>query len=242
VNRWGKEKFSAFEEHIRAGLRAQGFGEISDDWYESPIFWFANANSLVGDGDLVTFVGNCQEMDYELEIGIVIGKQGVDLDPKEAEAHIAGYCILNDWSARDLQRDEMHLAPIGPAKGKDFATGLGPWLVTPDELADKRKGQAYDLVMTASVNGKEYSRGNFSDIYWSPGQLLSYASRGAPLYPGDVLGTGTCGTGCLLELTSTHGVEKFPWLQPGDQVTLEIERLGSLSNPVDRGPLPKALK
>jgi 2-keto-4-pentenoate hydratase/2-oxohepta-3-ene-1,7-dioic acid hydratase in catechol pathway len=233
--------FSAFEEHCRNGLKALG-RDVSADWYEIPVFYFANPNSVLGQGDPVTAPGNTLRLDYELEIGIVIGKEGINLTPDEAEAHIAGYCVMNDWSARDLQNREMQLVPIGPAKGKDFANGFGPWLVTPDELADKRAGTAYDLTMTASVNGNRYSVGNFSDIYWTPGQLLAYASRGARLVPGDIIGTGTCGSGCILELSALHGEDTYPWLLPGDEVTLNIERLGALTNRVVAGAEPHPLK
>ena len=159
---------------------------------------------------------------------------GSDLDPGSAERHIAGFAVMNDWSARDLQRREMKLS-LGPAKGKDFATSLGPFLVTPDELEPYRKGRAFDLAMTASVNGVEYSRASLADIYWSFGEMLAYASRGTTLVPGDVIGSGTCGTGCILELSLVHGEEAYPWLKPGDEVVLEVERLGRLPNRVTEG-------
>jgi 2-keto-4-pentenoate hydratase/2-oxohepta-3-ene-1,7-dioic acid hydratase in catechol pathway len=134
---------------------------------------------------------------------------------------------LNDWSARDLQRREMRVG-LGPAKGKDFASSLGPWIVTPDELASRTAGRpgVYDLAMAASVNGEERSRGNWKDIYYSFGQIIERASANVTLYPGEVIGSGTVGTGCLLELTRGQG----PWLQPGDEVVLEIELLGILYN------------
>jgi 2-keto-4-pentenoate hydratase/2-oxohepta-3-ene-1,7-dioic acid hydratase in catechol pathway len=233
--------FSVFEQHIRAGLNAQGF-DVPNSWYEAPVFWFCNVNSVTANDDTVVFPENTREMDYELSVAMIIGKPGIDLEPKEAEAHIAGFCLFNDWSARDLQRDEMHRAPIGPAKGKDFASSLGPFLVTPDELADRRTERAYDVKLTATVNGKQYSEGNWDDVYWTAGEMIAYASRYAVLYPGDVLSTGTCGSGCLLELTQTHGVEEYPWLEDGDEVVLGAERLGMLRNVLRRGDQPKPLR
>src|SRR5207245_790020 len=147
-----------------------------------------------------------------------------------------GFMVMNDWSARDLQRREMKLG-LGPAKGKDFAASLGPVLVTADELEDHRTedGKAYALTMTARVNGREYSRGSLADMHWTFGELLAYASRGTELVAGDVIGSGTCGTGCILELSLVHGADAYPWLRPGDTVELEVEGLGRLRNPVIEG-------
>ncbi len=146
------------------------------------------------------------ELDYELEVAAVVGMGGADLDPEVAERSIAGYCVMNDWSARDIQRREMKLS-MGPVKGKDFATSLGPVFVTPDELEDTRRDKSFDLAMTATVNGVEYSRASLADIYWSFGEMLAYASRGTRIETGDVIGSGTCGTGCILELSLVHGVD-----------------------------------
>ena len=156
------------------------------------------------------------------------GVRAATSSPEQAEEHIAGYLILCDWSARDVQFAEM-TQMLGPVKGKDSATSLGPALVTPDELAPYRKGKAFDLAMTASVNGRPYSEGNLADIYWSFGQMISYASRGTRVVPGDVIGSGTVGTGCILELSGLHGSDSYPWLQPGDQVRLEVAHLGAIS-------------
>ncbi|MGH7897782.1 MAG: fumarylacetoacetate hydrolase family protein [Candidatus Binatia bacterium] len=233
--------FSSFLDHYRAGIIAIG-KTFDESWYEKPVFYFSNPAALVGDGDVVRVPGNCRRMDYELEVAAVVGREGIDLDPADAEKHIAGYTILNDWSARDVQADEMARAPIGPAKGKDFANGLGPFLVTPDELEDARKDKGFDLAMAATVNGREYSRGNWSSVYWSFGEMLAYASRYTKLVPGDLIGAGTCGTGCILELSATHGADKYPWLADGDEVILEIERLGRLRNRVKWAPEPKPLR
>lgn len=154
---------------------------------------------------------------------------------------IAGFTIMNDWSARDIQQREMRLL-LGPAKGKDFATSLGPFLVTVDEIALYRKGQAYDLTMTAKVNGKEYSRASLADIYWSFGEMIAYASRGARVEAGDVIGSGTCGTGCIFELSLRHGEAAYPWLKPGDEVELSIEHLGTIRNRVVEGPPLRPLR
>ena len=205
--------------------------EMESDWYELPVFYFTNPAAIVGPFDEVPMPPGTRQLDYELEVAAVVGMDGSDLDPDEAERHLAGFCVMNDWSARDLQRREMRLS-LGPAKGKDFATTLGPFLVTPDEIDPYRKDKAYDLAMTASVNGKEYSRASLADIYWSFGEMLAYASRGTRVVPGDVIGSGTCGTGCILELSLVHGEDAYPWLEPGDEVALDVEHLGRVVNRV----------
>ncbi len=225
--------FYAFEQHVRTARQRRGL-EMEPDWYELPVFYFSNPVALVGDRAEVAVPPGSQELDFELEVAAVVGMGGSDLSPKEAERHIAGYCVMNDWSARDIQRREMKLS-MGPVKGKDFATSLGPTLVTPDELEPFRSASAFDLTMRAVVNGREYSRASLADIYWSFGEMLAYASRGTTVLPGDVVGSGTCGTGCILELSLVHGSEAYPWLKPGDEVLLEVERLGRLTNRVVEG-------
>ena len=172
-----------------------------------------------------------KELDIELEIACVIGREGKDITVEEAAEYIAGYTIMNDWSARDFQRQDM-LLNLGPGKGKDFATSFGPCLVTPDELAMRRTGsgasERYNMTMSARVDGKEISRGNFNQIYYSFPQLIAYASRNARLRPGDIIGSGTVGTGCLLEL----GTEVHPWLQRGETIELEIDGIGVLRNTI----------
>ena len=168
------------------------------------------------------------ELDYELEVAAVVDTPALDLPPERAEEAIGGYTIFNDWSARDLQREETAVR-LGPAKGKDFASSFGPWLVTPDELADARSGTGYDLAMTAEVNGTETSRGRWSDAQFSFGEMLARASADVHLRPGDLVGSGTVGTGCLLEVRdATLG----RYLEPGDEVVLRVERLGALRNPI----------
>ncbi len=218
--------FMAFEEHVVTSSQALGL-EVHPDWYEIPVFYFTNPAAVLGPRDEVKVSPGSSAFDFELEVAAVIGRPGADISVAEAEEHIAGYVVLSDWSARDLQEREMRLN-LGPAKGKDSATSLGPFLVTPDELETRRAGNAYDLEMTASVNGKPYSRGNFSAIYWSFPQLVEYAARGTQLRTGDIIGSGTVGTGCILELSRSHGLEKFPWLVAGDVVRLEIEQLGAI--------------
>jgi len=232
--------FYAFEQHVRTARQRRGL-EMDPDWYQLPVFYFSNPVAVIGPFDDVGVPPGSNELDYELEVAAVVGRGGSDLDPSEAEASIAGFCVMNDWSARDIQRREMKLS-MGPVKGKDFATTLGPVLVTLDELEPFRKGRAYDLAMTASVNGREYSRASLADIYWSFGEMLAYASRGTELVPGDVIGSGTCGTGCILELSLVHGEEAYPWLKPGDVVTLEVEHLGRIENRVVEGRPLKPLR
>ncbi len=217
--------FYAFEQHVRTARGRRGL-EMVPEWYELPVFYFSNADALLGDGAEVQVPPDGEWLDFELEVAAVIGVAGKDIQAADADAHIAGYAVLNDWSARAIQRKEMKVG-LGPAKGKDFATSVGPCLVTPDELTDRRQGKGFDLTMTARVNGRELSRGNWSDITYSFGEMIARASRGVWLRPGDLIGSGTVGTGCILEL----GPEAAGgWLQPGDMVELEIERLGVLRN------------
>ncbi len=232
--------FYAFEQHVKTARKRRGL-EMDPDWYELPVFYFSNPYAIVGPDEEVAIPPGALEMDFELEVAAVVGRGGADLDPRDAERHIAGFCVMNDWSARDIQRREMKLS-MGPVKGKDFATSLGPMLVTPDEIEDGRRGRAYDLTMTASVNGVEYSRASLADIYWSFGEMLAYASRGTRVERGDVIGSGTCGTGCILELALVHGSERYPWLKAGDVVELSVERLGSLRNRVATGAGLQALR
>ena len=220
--------FYAFERHVKAGNAIRG-REIPPQWYEIPVFYFSNPTSIIGPDDAVCAPKASQALDYELEVACVIGRAGRDITPDEAEDYIAGYLIFNDWSARDLQRQEVAVG-LGPAKGKDFASSVGPVLVTPDELADRHAGRpgVYNLTMIARVNEEERSRGNWTDLHYSFGDMIARASADVTLHPGDLIGSGTVGTGCLLELTRGQG----PWLQPGDIVELEIERLGVLRNTV----------
>jgi 2-keto-4-pentenoate hydratase/2-oxohepta-3-ene-1,7-dioic acid hydratase in catechol pathway len=226
--------FSSFMTHLRAGFDALKlpFDEI---WSQFPAFYFTSPHGVVGTGAQVAAAPGADHLDYELEFAAIVGREGSNLDPQEAEDHIVGYCIFNDWSARDIQAYEMKTR-VGPAKTKDWAMSLGPWLVTRDDLEPFRKDKAFDLEMTAHVNGRLYSLGNLSTIYWSFGQMISFASRGTKVMPGDVIGSGTVGTGCVLELSGTHGSANYPWLRPGDEVRLEVEHVGALVNRI--GPAP----
>ena len=216
--------FYAFEAHVRNARKRRGL-DIAPEWFEFPAFYFSNPGSLVGDGAVIPKPAWTEALDYELEIACVIGVRARDVGADRWRSVVAGFTILNDWSARDVQRKEMAIG-LGPAKGKDFATSLGPALVTLDELEPKRRGDHFDLAMEARVNGATLSRGNAKDLHFTFGQMIARASQDVYLFPGDVIGSGTVGTGCILEL----GTEVHPWLQPGDEVALEIERLGTLTN------------
>jgi fumarylacetoacetate (FAA) hydrolase len=198
--------FYAFEEHVRRARELRGLA-VPPEWYELPVFYFSNAAAIYGPEDEIPYPEGSEELDYELEVAAIIGKDGA----------IGGFTVMNDWSARDLQRAEMKVG-LGPGKGKDFATSLGPVVVTPDDLGDLR------LEMVARVNGEERSRGNLGDMYHRWDAIVAHAARNTVLRAGDVLGSGTVGTGCILE----HGDGR--WLQPGDVVELEVERIGILRN------------
>jgi fumarylacetoacetate (FAA) hydrolase len=197
----------AFEEHVQNAARVTGRPGVPKEWYEIPVFYFSNPAAIYGPDDEIPYPAGSAELDYELEAAVVIG----------ADRAVGGFTIMNDWSARDLQRQEMKVG-LGPAKGKDFATSLGPVVVTPDELGDLR------LEMVARVNGEERSRGNLGDMYHSWEAILERAAANTRLVPGDVIGSGTVGTGCILE----HGDGR--WLQPGDVVELEVDGIGVLRN------------
>ncbi len=221
--------FYAFEGHV-ATMWARRGNPVPEAWYRLPIFYFSNVSEIRGPGDPVWAPRGSAELDYELEVCALVDTPARDLAEATAEEAIGGYLILNDWSARDLQREETTVR-LGPAKGKDFASSIGPWLVTPDELADARRPGASgpDLVLSAEVNAVETSRGTWSDARFSFGQMLARASADVGLRPGDLVGSGTVGSGCLLEVRETT---LGRYLEPGDEVTLRIERLGALSSPI----------
>jgi fumarylacetoacetate (FAA) hydrolase len=192
----------------------------------TPVFYFTNHQALVGPGDLRVQKLHAERLDFELECAIVIGKECKNVRAENADAVIFGMTIMNDFSARALQMEETKL---GSAKGKDFATGLGPWLVTLDDLGARKIDHAWDLEMRASVNGTQLSKGNVKDMPWSFAQLIERASYGVTLYPGDVIGSGTWGTGSFLELNDAK-ITQDQWLKNGDVVALEIDLLGRLEN------------
>jgi fumarylacetoacetate (FAA) hydrolase len=224
--------FYAFEQHVATCRRQRGL-EMAPEWYKIPVFYFSNPASIIGDDDEVFAPHGSQQLDYELEIACVVGRACRDLPADDrALEFVAGFTIMNDWSARDLQRAEMSVG-LGPSKGKDFATSLGPSVVSMDELNDRYGDGRLSLEMTATVNGKILSRGNSGTMYWTWPQILAHASRDTWLRPGDVLGSGTVGTGCILELTPEAA---GGWLKPGDVVELNVERLGTLRNRVVARP------
>lgn len=245
--------FVAFEEHVEG--MAGGGGTVAPEWYQAPTFYFTSPYALIGAHDDVPVPPGCQVLDYELEVAVVVGRDGTSLSPEEAPEHIFGYTVLNDWSARDLQRREMNVH-LGPAKGKDFATTLGPWLVTADELDPCRDAEGFlALDLRAAVNGTLTGQDLLSNMGWPFEELISYASRGAQVRAGDVLGSGTCGNGgCLAELWGRSGKSDPPPLRPGDVVELTVEGIGTVRNRVVAGvtlppvrearsrPVPRARK
>lgn len=229
----------AFRQHVAAARRNRNVPMIPEfDQY--PIMYFTNHNAIQGPGDIVCMPDHFEKLDFELEAAIVIGKRGRNVKAAEADAYIAGFMVMNDMSARRLQMEEM-LLNLGPAKGKDFSTVIGPWLVTPDELAPHKiaakpghTGANYNLKMTCKVNGIQVSEGNMGDMDWTFAEIIERCAYGVDIWPGDVIGSGTVGTGCFLELNGTGKLNdpnyKEQWLQPNDVVTMEIEALGTLVN------------
>jgi fumarylacetoacetate (FAA) hydrolase len=231
----------AFRQHVAAARRNRKVDMIAEfDHY--PIFYFTNHNAIQGPGDIVCMPDHFQKLDFELESAILVKKKGRNITAAQADDYIAGYMIMNDMSARTLQMEEM-LLNLGPAKGKDFSTVIGPILVTPDELAsykmpckDNHTGNAFNLCMKCWVNGVQVSEGNMGDMDWTFAEILERCAYGADILPGDVIGSGTVGTGCFLELNGTGLLNdpnyKVQWLQAGDVVDMEITGLGKLSNTI----------
>ncbi|HYM21287.1 MAG TPA: fumarylacetoacetate hydrolase family protein [Candidatus Kapabacteria bacterium] len=223
----------AFRQHVEAARRNRGV-EMIPEFDQFPVFYFTNHGAVIGPGPMEVMPEHLKKLDFELEAAIVIGKEGRNIKAADADEYIFGYMVMNDWSARYLQMEEMKLS-LGPAKGKDFATAIGPYLVTRDELAPRRipgpVGERYDLAMTCRVGAEEVSRGNLKDMSWTFAQIIERASYGVTLYPGDVIGSGTVGTGCFLELNGSK-VYDNRWLGIGDEVTCSIEMLGDLTNTV----------
>lgn len=209
--------FLAFETHTKAGY-ARRNEPVPEAWYKMPVYYKGNPYSLIGPDEVVLWPRYTRKLDYELELACVIGKEGRNIPVEKAHEYIAGYTILNDFSARDIQKYEM-MCRLGPAKGKDFATALGPVLVTPDELP-----HPLNLNMQARINGELWSEGQSGSIHWTFEQMIAHVSQDETLYPGDIFGSGTVGSGCGLDLDR--------WLQPGDVIELEIEGLGVLKNTI----------
>jgi fumarylacetoacetate (FAA) hydrolase len=232
----------AFRQHVATARRNRGVDMIPE-FDQFPIFYFTNHNAILGPTDeIVCMPDHMQKLDFELEAGIVIGKKGRNIKAKDADNYIAGYLIMNDMSARALQMEEMRLN-LGPAKGKDFCTIIGPYLVTKDELEDKKvetaeshNGNTYNLKMKCWVNGELLSEGNMKDMNWTFAEIVERCAYGADILPGDVIGSGTVGTGCLLELNGTHKLKNPDyepvWLKDGDIIEMEIEGLGKIKNKI----------
>ncbi|MFB7950310.1 fumarylacetoacetate hydrolase family protein [Kitasatospora phosalacinea] len=235
--------FVAFEEHVE-GVRksVNGVAGVPEQWYAAPTFYFGNPYAVIGAHDGVPVPPGSQALDFELEVAAVIGREGSDLTPKQAREHIIGYTIFNDWSARDLQSAEMQVG-LGPCKGKDTATTLGPWLVTADELEPHRDEDGFlRLALTASVNGMVVGTDLLSNMGWTFEDLVAYASRGTVVRPGDVLGSGTMGNGgCLAELWGLNGAQQPAPLKVGDTVELTVEGIGSTANTVVPGAEPQSV-
>ncbi|MBB1024182.1 MULTISPECIES: fumarylacetoacetate hydrolase family protein [unclassified Dietzia] len=237
--------FLTFEEHLEGSLTVLGATEPLPVWYEMPLFYFSNTNAVIGPDAEVAVPPGCELLDFELELAVVIGRAGRDLTPDQAHEHIAGFTLFNDWSARDLMKPVTPFG-MGPVKGKDFANSIGPWIVTPDELEPFRRDGRLALDLHVELNGVPLPAGgdNSANMAWSFEEMIAFASRGAELRPGDVLGSGTCGAGCLLEYWAHLSTEAAPPLRPGDVVTLVAEGIGALSNTVVAGAeaqqLPRA--
>ena len=227
--------YMTFEQHVEGAIRlADPEAKVPEQWYVAPIFYFTNPYATLGPYDDVQLPPGETLFDFELEVAAVIGGSGRDLSVPDADDLIAGYMILNDWSGRSVQFKEMTVR-LGPSKGKDSATSMGPWFVTPDELEPFRQGSSFNLRLRAYVNDELIGADTWSNMAFSYGQMIAYASRGTEVRPGDVFGSGTAGDGCLAEAWGNKGFEAHPPLTPGDVVTLEVEGLGiQRSKIVDR--------
>lgn len=233
----------AFRQHVATARHNRGLPMIPE-FDQFPVFYFTNHQAMYGPGYVSCMPDHFKRLDFELEVAIVINKKGRNIKAAEADSHIAGYMIMNDLSARTLQMEEM-LLNLGPAKGKDFSTVIGPWLVTPDELEQYKTdakpghvGNSYKLEMVCHVNGKQVSAGNMADMDWTFAEIIERCAYGCDILPGDVIGSGTVGTGCFLELNGT-GLLNDPnyqpqWLQPNDLVEMEVTGLGVLGNIVKK--------
>lgn len=219
--------FYSFEEHVRKARARRGL-DMVPEWYDIPAYYYSSTSMLYPSGSTIPYPSFTSELDYEMEVAAVIGKEGINIRREDALSHVLGITLANDWSARDLQRKEMKIG-LGPSKSKDFATSLGPYLTTLDELDDsKESDDRFDIAVEGYVNGKKYSAGNVKDMHWSFSELIEYASKGTRLRKGDVIMSGTVSTGCILEL----GPEEYGWLKRGDVVSIKSPILGELTNEV----------
>jgi 2-keto-4-pentenoate hydratase/2-oxohepta-3-ene-1,7-dioic acid hydratase in catechol pathway len=240
--------FSVFEQHVE-GTGKVIYGDaavVPAAWYERPAFYFSNPHSVTGPGVEIAAPPGSVRLDLELEVAVVISRRASNVSPQEAQECIGGFTIFNDWSARDFSQLEARL-PFGFHKAKDFANTLGPWIVTPDELERYRDGEHYDLGLRAFINGKPLGKDSLANMAWSFAELVAFSARGSIVAPGDVIGSGTCGYGCLFELWGRNGsLDRPPPLRPGDEVRLEVEGIGTLTNRViaqehELAPLPPAV-
>ena len=234
--------FVAFERHIAGMKKGEGAAGVPDAWYEAPVFLFMNPWSVVGAEDDVPAPPDTSVLDFELEIAAIVGRTAHNVSEADAGDYIAGYCVMNDWSARDLQSREMSVG-LGPSKGKDFATTIGPWITTADELEHRTVNGRLALEMSVSINGVEVGRDSGENMSWTFPQLLAHASRAATVGAGDILASGTCSGGSLGEIWARRGERTPPPLLPGDVVTMEIDGLGRISNRVvDPDPAPARVR
>lgn len=233
----------AFRQHVETSRRNRKVPMIPE-FDQFPVFYFTNHNAIQGPGEVYCMPDHFDKLDFELEVAAVIGRKGRNIKAAEADGYIAGFTIMNDLSARTLQAEEMKLN-LGPAKGKDFATVIGPWLVTPDELEqfltpvkERHTGNAYDMQMTCKINGIEVSSGNLKDMNWTFAEIIERCAYGADILPGDIIGSGTVGTGCFLELNGTGLLSdpnyKTQWLQPNDIVDMQVTGLGVLTSVIKK--------
>jgi 2-keto-4-pentenoate hydratase/2-oxohepta-3-ene-1,7-dioic acid hydratase in catechol pathway len=227
----------AFEEHVE-GVRKSidGVAGVVPEWYEAPTFYFTNPHTVTGTGEVIGIPAGCEDLDFETEVAAVVGRvpgsDGRNLTAEAAHRHIFGYTVLNDWSARDLQRREMKVS-LGPCKGKDFSNTLGPWIVTADEFEDRHDAEGFlPISMSVEVNGEAIGQDLLSNMGWPFAELVAYASQDSVVRPGDVLGSGTCGSGCLAELWGRNGSKTPPPLKTGDVVRMTVEGIGSIENTV----------
>ncbi|WP_217376632.1 fumarylacetoacetate hydrolase family protein [Paenarthrobacter ureafaciens] len=229
--------FVAFEEHVE-GVRKSidGVAGVVPEWYEAPTFYFTNPHTVTGTGEVIGIPAGCTDLDFETEVAAVVGhvtgSDGRNLTVQDAHRHIFGYTILNDWSARDLQRREMKVS-LGPCKGKDFANTLGPWIVTADEFENLHDDEGFlPISMAVEVNGQHIGQDLLSNMGWPFAELVAYASQDSVIRPGDVLGSGTCGSGCLAELWGRNGTQTPQPLKTGDTVRMTVEGIGTIENTV----------
>jgi 2-keto-4-pentenoate hydratase/2-oxohepta-3-ene-1,7-dioic acid hydratase in catechol pathway len=238
--------FVSFERHVEGMEKPRGHDTAPAPWFEHPTMIFMNPHSAIGTGELVEPPPDARVMDFELEVAAVIGRDCRNITSEQATEHIAGYAVCNDWSARDIQGRDMRMG-LGPSKGKDFATTIGPWIVTTDELEPYRQGDRFDLDMSVSINGVEFGRDRLSHMAWSFEELVSYSARAAWVRAGDVLMSGTCSGGALAEGWGRTGTQEPPPLQTGDLVAMTVEHIGTIENqlaaPVaEVAPIPPATR